>query len=75
VTPLAGFGVEVQLQAMSGQGTVLDVDNDALIVVTMGHSGPLRVLQLQGSAGTHFADDSCHPQAVTIGTGVVHAIH
>jgi hypothetical protein len=25
---------------MSGQGTVLDVDNDALIVVTMEHSAP-----------------------------------
>jgi len=38
VAPLAGFGVEVQLKAMSDQGTVLDVDNDALIVVTMEHS-------------------------------------
>ena len=49
---------------------MLDVDNDALIVVTMEHSAPCEY-----SAGTHFADDSCHPQAVTIGTGVVHAIH
>ena len=38
MAPLAGFGVEVQLQAMSGQGTVLDVDNDPHIVVTMEHS-------------------------------------
>jgi hypothetical protein len=69
------LGVEVQLQAVSGEGTELDADNDALIVVTMEHSATCKYSNYKLSAGTHFADDSCHPQAVTIGTGVVHAIH
>lgn len=54
---------------------MLDVDNDTLIVMTMERGAPCEYFQLQVSADTHLADDSCHPQAVTIGTGVLHPIH
>ena len=60
---------------MVGQGTVLDVDNDSLIVVTMEYGAPCEHSKLQVSAGTYTTDDSCHSQAVTIDTGVLDAIH
>lgn len=49
-------------------------DVTGLIVLTMERIATAST-PMASSAGTHLANDNCHPQAVIIGTGEVHDAH